>query len=128
MKLKFCCVAPKFKAFMNTILSTGYYGKMIEKVYIFLEPNDINEAFKSTRWYLSSMERHCNKNKCFYIWFSTFKSYYYERNSKNTIINSIRDSIGYSSNKGNVNLVNFNSKKDDKEENNPLLNEPLINY
>ena len=122
---------PKFKADMDTILSMGYDGKMIRKVYIFLKPNDINEAldFLSQQdgiYHHDFMERHSKKNKCFICGAAPSNHINYERNSKNTIINSIRDSIGYSSNKVNSDLVNFNSKKEDKEENNALLNEPLI--
>ena len=122
---------PKFKADMDTILSMGYDGKMIRKVYIFLKPNDINEAldFLSQQdgiYHHDFMERHGQKNKCFICGAAPSNHINYERNSKNTIINSIRDSIGYSSNKVNSDLVNFNSKKEDKEENNALLNEPLI--
>ena len=122
---------PKFKADMDTILSMGYDGKMIRKVYIFLKPNDINEAldFLSQQdgiYHHDFMERHGQKNKCFICGAAPSNHINYERNSKNTILNSIRDSIGYSSNKVNSNLVNFNSKKEDKEENNALLNEPLI--
>ena len=119
---------PKFKTDMDTILAMGYDEKMIRKVYIFLKPGDINEALD----YLSQqdgiyhhdfMERHGQKNKCFICGEppANHINYEPEKNSKN-IINSIRDSIGYSSDKININLVNLNANNND----NKLLKEPLI--
>ena len=122
---------PKFKADMDTILSMGYNGKMVRKVYIFLKPNDINEAldFLSQQdgvYHHDFMERHGHKNKCFICGAAPPNHIDYEpkRNSKSSILNSIRDSVGYSSKKINSNLVDYSSKN---EENNALLNEPLIN-
>ena len=115
---------PKFKTDMNTILSMGYNEKMIRKVYIFLKPGDINEALD----YLSQqdgiyhhdfMERHGQKNKCFICGEPPTNHINYEpEKNSNKIIDSIRDSIGYSSNKIN----NFNSNNND----NKLLSDPLI--
>ena len=121
---------PKFKGDMDTILSMGYDIKMIRKVYIFLKPNDINEALD----YLSQqdgiyhhdfMERHGQKNKCFICGAPPANHINYEppQRKSNPIIESIRNSIGYSNDKLNSNIVNFNSNGED---NNALLNEPLI--
>ena len=115
---------PKFQNDMNTILGMGYDEKMIRKVYIFLKPSDINEALD----YLSQqdgiyhhdfMERHGQKNKCFICGQppANHINYEPENNSKN-ILNSIRDSVGYSSDKINT----LNAKNDE----NKLLNDPLI--
>ena len=123
---------PKFKTDMTTILSMGYDEKMIRKVYIFLKPNDINEALD----YLSQqdgiyhhdfMERHGQKNKCFICGESPKNHINYEpneNNAKSSILVSIRDSVSYSNNKVNSNIVDYNTKNED---NNALLNEPLIN-
>ena len=104
---------------------------MIRKVYIFLKPNDINEALD----YLSQqdgiyhhdfMERHGQKNKCFICGAPPANHINYEpprRKSNNSIIESIRNSVGYSNDKLNSNIVNFNSNGED---NTGLLNEPLI--
>ena len=120
---------PKFKKDMDTILSMGYDGKMMRKVYIFLKPNDINEALdylsqENGIYHHDFMERHGQKNKCF-ICGQPPKNHinYEERNSKNSIMESIRDSIGQSNNKMNSDLIDFNSKN---VESKPLLNEPLI--
>ena len=119
---------PKFKTDMDTILAMGYDEKMIRKVYIFLKPGDINEALD----YLSQqdgiyhhdfMERHGQKNKCFICGEPPANHINYEPEKKqNNIISSIRDSIGYSSDKININLVNLKTNNND----NKLLKEPLI--
>ena len=120
---------PKFEADMGTIKSMGYDEIMIRKVYIFLKPNDINEALD----YLSQqdgiyhhdfVERHGQKNKCFICDQPPKNHINYEPpKERSSIIESIRDSVGHSSNKVNSKSVNFNSKSG---ENNALLNEPLI--
>ena len=112
---------PKFKADMDTILSMGYDGKMIRKVYIFLKPNDINEAldFLSQQdgiYHHDFMERHGQKNKCFICGAPPANHINYEppqRKSNNSIIESIRNSVGYSNDKLNSNIVNFNSNGED---------------
>ena len=119
---------PKFTADMNTILSMGYDEKMIRKVYIFLKPNDINEALD----YLSKqdgiyhhdfMERHGQKNKCFICGAAPANHINYEPKKRNSLLKSIRNSIGYSSDKINSNIVSNNVENN---ENNALLGEPLI--
>ena len=118
---------PKFQTDMNTILSMGYDEKMIRKVYIFLKPNDINEALD----YLSQqdgiyhhdfMERHGQKNKCFICGAAPENHINYEPQKKNSLLISIRNSVGYTSEKINNN-AEFNSKNGEK---NSLLGEPLI--
>ena len=123
---------PKFKKDMETILSMGYDEKIIRKVYIFLKPNELNEALD----YLSQqdgiyhhdfMERYGQKNNCFICGQPPQNHINYEepkKNSKNhPIIESIRDSLG-SKDKVDSNIVDFNTNN---EETNALLNEPLIN-
>ena len=125
---------PKFRKDMDKILSMGYDERMIRKVYIFLKPNDINEALD----YLSSedgiyhhdfMEKHGCKNKCFICEQPPKNHINYEpenqKFSKNAIIESIRDSIGNKGKQINSNLVDFNKKQEDREDNS-LLAEPLI--
>ena len=122
---------PKFRKDMETILSMGYDEKMIRKIYIFLKPNELNEALdyltqQDGIYHHDFMERHGHKNKCFICGQPPENHINYEpprRKSKNSIVESIRDSLG-SKDKVESNIVDFNTKT---EENNALLNEPLIN-
>ena len=117
----------KFRKDMNTILSMGYDGKMMRKIYIFLKPNDINEALdymskQDGIYHHDFMERYGQKNKCFICGEPPKNHINYDpKNSKTSIIDSIRDSVGYSNN----NELKKNELKNG--ESNNILNEPLIN-
>jgi hypothetical protein len=120
---------PKFRKDMETIKSMGYDEKMIRKVYIFLKPNELNEALD----YLSSedgiynhdfMEMHGHKSKCF-ICGQPPKNHinYQPENQRTSIIESIRDSVGHTGKNINHNLADLNKKE---SEDNALLGEPLL--
>ena len=118
---------PKFQTDMNKILLMGYDEKMIRKVYIFLKPNDINEALD----YLSQqdgiyhhdfMERHGQKNKCFICGAAPENHINYEPKKRNSLLKSIRNSVGYTNEK----ISNKIESKSNSGENEALLVEPLI--
>ena len=120
---------PKFKADMETILSMGYNEKMIRKVYIFFKPNDINEAldylsYENGKYHHDFIERHGQRRKCFICEQPPENHINYDPKGINTILDSIRDSVGYSENKINNNL---NDKKKNGDNNaSSSLDEPLI--
>ena len=120
----------KFKKDMDTLLIMGYEAKMVRKVYIFLKPNDINEAIE----YLSQekgiyhhdfMERYGQNNKCFICGQSAANHINYKP-KKNSIIDSIKNSVGYSSKEKNGNEESNNTYSSDKENEKNMLNEPFI--
>ena len=117
---------PKFKKDMDYILSLGYDGKIMRKVYMFLKPNDINEALDYLNkedgiYHHDFMETHGNKNKCFICGEPPKNHINYEPNNERTsIIQSIRDSVSNDKNKND--LIDFDKNK----ESDSLLDVPLI--
>ena len=117
---------PKFKKDMDYILSLGYDGKIMRKVYMLLKPNDINEALDYLNkedgiYHHDFMETHGNKNKCFICGEPPKNHINYEPNNERTsIIQSIRDSVSNDKNKND--LIDFDKNK----ESDSLLDVPLI--
>ena len=120
----------KFKKDMDTLLVMGYEAKMVRKVYIFLKPNDINEAIE----YLSQekgiyhhdfMERYGQNNKCF-ICGQPADNHINYKPKKKSIIDSIKNSVGYSSEEKNSNEEKNYTNSSDKENEKNMLNEPFI--
>ena len=112
---------PKIEKDMQTILAMGYDEKVVRKVYIILKPNDINEAldFLSQQdgiYHHDFMETHGKPDQCFICGNPPQNHINYEPNS--TILNKLRDSIGY---------ANTNIKRNSNNSGNKLdLKEPLI--
>ena len=117
---------PKFQKDMDYILSLGYDGKMMRKVYMFLKPNDINEALDYLNkedgiYHHDFMERHGHKNKCFICGEPPQNHINYKpSNERTSIIKSIRESV--SNDKNNNDLIDYEKNK----ESDSLLNVPLI--
>ena len=120
----------KFKKDMDSLLMMGYDIKIIRKIYIFLKPNDINEAIE----YLSQskgkyqhdfMERYGQINKCF-ICGEPPTSHINYKPKRNSIIESIKDSVGYQSKEKNSNNENKTVDSNGKENEKNVLNEPFI--
>ena len=112
---------PKIEKDMQTILAMGYDEKVVRKVYIILKPNDINEAldFLSQQdgiYHHDFMETHGKPDQCFICGNPPQNHINYEPNS--TILNKLRDSVGY---------ANTNIKRNSNNSGNKLdLKEPLI--
>jgi hypothetical protein len=120
---------PKNQDDLNLIITMGYDPKMAKKVYVLLNPVDINEAIdflteENGIYQHDFMERHGKEDVCFICGFPAKNhiNYIPPENQRKSILDSIRDSLGRSRNNiDNVNKLSIvvdDKKYEDKNNNN----------
>lgn len=107
----------KYKADLDILINLGYDSKLVKKIFIFLKPNDINDALdymEERDGFIQHqfMEKHDDKSKCFICGNPSFYHIGY-----NEEINNIdNDIIIKINNIDNINIINTNNNTIDSTE------------